>query len=275
MGMVLISLVAFLLLPALLIYSLIKPAKLNIRTKRNPNGKWSRGKFALGIMGAWVAAIAIGVAITPEQSTTIDIDEVASEAGLSENDYEVDENGAIEVKAAAADVPEVVEAEPVKATVTPEAVDKTFGITPVEFSHRFSIEAEEVGFDNKVPYGDFETMKGAVNDVFTVILSDAIAMNGTVDKNGELKGITFLMGKTEKGDIEGLNMIILAGLSARAISPELPKEETAGTVMEIMSEAAEGFSETGEGESSKVVGDVKYTAIASQAMGIWIVLEPV
>lgn len=274
MGMVLISLVAFLLLPALLIYSLIKPAKLNIRTKRNPNGKWSRGKFALGIMGAWVAAIAIGVAITPEQSTTIDIDEVASEAGLSENDYEVDENGAIEVKATAADVSEVVEAEPVKATVTPEAVDKTFGITPVEFSRRFSTEAEEVGF-GKVPYGDFETTKGAVNDVFTVILSDAIAMNGTVDKNGELKGITFMMGKTENGDKEVITMAMMAGLSARAISPDLPKEQTGGAVFEVLGEAVEGFSETGEGESSKVVDDVKYTAFASKTVGIWVILEPV
>lgn len=39
MGMFLVSLIAFILLPALLIYSMVKPAKLNIRTKKNPSGR--------------------------------------------------------------------------------------------------------------------------------------------------------------------------------------------------------------------------------------------
>ncbi|MFZ2843359.1 hypothetical protein [Psychrobacter sp.] len=99
MGAVIIGLVAFLLLPALLVYSLVRPTKLHIRTKKNPNGKWSRGKFSLGVLAAWIAAIAIGVAITPEQSTTIDVAEVAADAGLTTDNYEVHDNGAIEIKA--------------------------------------------------------------------------------------------------------------------------------------------------------------------------------
>lgn len=97
MGMVLISLVAFLLLPAFFIYSLVKPEKLNISTKHNPKGKWSRGKFSAGLVAAWVIAVAIGIAITPEPDTTIDFDEMAAEAGLAPEDYTVHENGAIEV----------------------------------------------------------------------------------------------------------------------------------------------------------------------------------
>lgn len=270
MGMFLISLIAFLLLPALLIYSLIKPTKFNIRTKKNPNGKWSRGKFYTGLVAVWIVSLGIGAAITPDQSTAIDVDKAVAASGFEHDDHE---SGAVEVKSTVVEANEVKEIESVEPIVEAKAADKTFGITPVEFSRRFSAEAEEVGF-GKVPYGDFETTKGAVNDSFSVILSEAIAMNGTVDKNGELKGITFIMGKTQNGDKEVLNMAMMAGLSARAISPELPKEESAGTVMKVLGEAVERFQENGEGEASKVVSDVKYTAFASKTIGIWIILEP-
>lgn len=273
MGMFLISLVAFLLLPALLIYSLIKPAKFNIRTKKNPNGKWSRGKFSAAILAVWVVSISIGIAITPDQNTAIDVDEVVAEVGIEPDDYEVKDNGAIEVKSQVDDTLEAKESKPVEPVIETKSADKTFGITPAEFSRRFSTEAEEVGLGN-VAYGDFETTKGTVNDSFSVTLSEAIAMSGSVDKNGELKGLTFIMGKTQNGDTEGLNMAMMAGLSARAISPDLPKEESAGTVMKVLAEALEGFQANGEGESSKVVDDVKYTAFASKTVGMWIVLEP-
>ena len=280
MAAVLMGLIAFIILPAILIYSLIKPAKLNIRTQKNPNGKWTRGKFLLGWVVVWFISIGIGVSLTPEQEVT-DLEQIATDAGLSPDEYEMQDNGALKIKApeepdTSVDIATAQVDDKQNAAVedVTETADKTFGITPLEFSRRFSAEAEKVGF-GEVPYGDFETTKGAVNDTFSAMLSEAIAMNGTVDKNGELKGITFIMGKTQNGDKEGLSMVILAGLSARAISPDVPKEESAGTVMKVLEEALEGFQASGEGEASKVVNDVKYTASASKTIGIWIVLEPV
>lgn len=272
MGAVIIGLVAFLLLPALLIYSLVRPAKLDIRTKKNPNGKWSRKKFSLGIILAWVAAIVIGVSITPEQSTTIDVADAAANAGLATDDYEVHDNGAIEVKAAD-DVAKVKESETVKKEDIKNPVDKTFGITPDEFGVRLSAEAKKVGLGDTA-VGRFNITEGAVNDVFIEKLSDAIAMNGTVDKNGELKGITFIMGQTDKGDTEIMNMMMMAGLSARAISPDQPKEQSAGALTEVVVEAVKQFGEKGEGEASKTVGDVKYSSIANGTVGLWAVIEP-
>jgi len=279
MAAVLMGLIAFIILPAILIYSLIKPSKLNIRTQKNPNGKWTRGKFLLGWVVVWFISIGIGVSLTPEQEAT-DLEQIATDAGLSPDEYEMQDNGALKIKApeepdASDDVAtaQVDDKQNAEVEDVAQTADKTFGITPLEFSRRFSTEAEKVGF-GEVPYGDFETTKGAVNDTFSVILSEAIAMNGSVDKNGELKGLTFIMGKTQNGDTEGLNMAMMAGLSARAISPDLPKEESAGTVMKVLAEALEGFQANGEGESSKVVDDVKYTAFASKTVGMWIVLEP-
>lgn len=274
--MVLISLVAFLLLPALLIYSLVKPAKLDIRTKKNPSGKWSRGKFSLGLMAAWVAVIAVGVAITPDQSTTIDIEEAATEAALESDDM-VHENGAVEVQASdelkALQDQSIKLTKPVEATAAFKPVDKTFGITPNEFGNRISAVAKEVGLGD-IPVGSFNVKKGEVNDVFIEKLSDAIAMTGTVDKNGELKGITFIMGRTENGDTEVINMMMMAGLSARALSPELTKEQTGGTLTETVAEAVKQFAETGDGKASKVVDGIKYGAMANKEIGIWVYLEP-
>lgn len=279
MAAVLMGLIAFIILPVILIYSFIKPAKLNIRTQKNPSGKWTRSKFVLGWVIVWFISIGVGVSLTPEQEAT-DLEQIAADAGLSSDEYEMQDNGALKIKApeeaAASDAVVTDQTENNQNTQVQDVAqtaDKTFGITPLEFSRRFSTEAEEVGF-GKVPYGDFETTKGAVNDSFSVILSEAIAMNGTVDKNGELKGITFIMGKTQNGDKEILNMAMMAGLSARSISPELPKEESAGTVMKVLGEAVEGFQENGEGEANKVVAGIKYTAFASKTVGVWIILEP-
>lgn len=274
MGMVLISLFAFLLLPALFIFSLIKPGKFDIRTKKNPNGKWSRGKFSAGILGAWVVAMAIGIAITPDTSTSVDVDEIAAEAGLSEDDYEVHEDGMVEVysKVEDAEVEEQSPTDAIEASVPVNKPNKTFGITPDEFGLRMSAEAKEVGLGD-ISVGSFNIQEGAVNDVFTEVLSDAIAMNGTVDKNGELKGITFIMGQTDKGDTEIMNMLMMAGLSARSLSPDLPKEQTAGALTQIAAEAIKQFGETGDGKASKVVDGIKYGAMANKSIGIWVYLE--
>lgn len=152
--------------------------------------------------------------------------------------------------------------------------EKTFGITPAEFSSRLSAEAKEVGLGDFAS-GDFDIREGEVNDGFTEILSDAIAMNGTVDKNGELKSVTFIMGQTDNGDTEIMNMMMIAGLSARAISPDQPKEQSAGALTEVVVDAVQQYGESGDGEASKTVGDIKYTGMANGQLGIWAVIEPV
>lgn len=270
MGMFLVSLIAFILLPALLIYSMIKPTKFNIRTKKNPNGKWSRSKFLLSIFAVWVMSIAIGVAITPDQNTSIDVNKVAADAGLEKNDYKVQGNGTIEVKA---EKP-VKTTEPVKEVIDSKITsqDKTFGITPEEFGRRLSAQGKELGIDSEV--GEFDIEEGSVNDIFSETLSDALAMNGSVDKNGELKGVTYIMGRTENGDKEIVTMMLMAGLTARALSPDLSKEQTAGVLSKIVLEAVQQFSDVGNGKSSTVVDGITYGAIASKSIGIWIYFEP-
>lgn len=193
------------------------------------------------------------------ETQVIDLDKVAADAGLAPEDYEVHENRAIEINSQ-------VENEPIQ--------DKTFGITPDEFGSRLSAEAKEVGLGD-IAVDKFSVTEGSVNDVFSEKISDAIAMNGTVDKNGELKSVTFIMGQTENGDTEIMNMMMMAGLSARAISPNQPKEQSAGVLTEVVVDAVKQFGEKGDGEASKIVGDIKYSSLANSQLGIWAIIESV
>lgn len=43
-------------LPAILIYSYIRPARFNIRSAKNPTGKNSRAAFLGGMLTAWLAS---------------------------------------------------------------------------------------------------------------------------------------------------------------------------------------------------------------------------
>ncbi len=211
--------------------------------------------------GLFVGLLALGaIGCSSPEPEVIDMDEMAAEAGLSEDDYEVHENGAIEIKS--------------KVDDTNTAQDKTFGITPDEFGSRLSAEAKEVGLGD-IAVGKFNLEEGSVNDVFSEVISDAIAMNGTVDKNGELKSVTFIMGQTDNGDTEIMNMMMMAGLSARAISPDQPKEQSAGALTEVVVEAMKQYGESGEGKASKTVDNVKYSSTASETLGLWAVIEPV
>jgi len=212
--------------------------------------------FKKGLLTGILVLMTVGCS-DPEPQV-IDIDEAAANVGLAPDDYEVHENGAIEVKSKVAE---------------PVAQDKTFGITLDEFGSRLSAEAKEVGLGD-IAIGKFNLQEGSVNDVFSEKLSDAIAMNGTVDKNGELKGITFIMGQTDNGDTEIMNMMMMAGLSARAISPDQPKEQSAGALTEVVVEAVKKFGENGEGAASKTVGDVKYSSTANGTVGLWAIIEP-
>lgn len=204
-----------------------------------------------------VLALAVTGCSEPEP-IVIDMDEVATEAGLAPDDYSVDDNGVMTIKSRVDE---------------PVIQDKTFGITPSEFATRLSVEIKEVGLGD-MAIGEFDIQQGEVNDAFSEMLSDAIAMNGIIDKNGELKSVTFIMGQTENGDTEIMNMVMMAGLSARAISPNQPKEQSAGALTDVVVQAVEQFGEKGEGKASKTVGNIKYSSMANSQSGIWAVIEP-
>ena len=49
----------FIVIPVILIYAILRPEKLHIRTRKNQNGKYSRSKLYLVIAGAWILFLLI------------------------------------------------------------------------------------------------------------------------------------------------------------------------------------------------------------------------
>ncbi len=155
-----------------------------------------------------------------------------------------------------------------------EEQNKTLGMTPDEFGERFMAQSKELGLGEHA-WDKVDIKEGAVNDTFTMKISDALVLSGGVDKNGELRSLTYIMGRTDKGDEAAMSMILLGGITARVLNPDLPKEQTSQVVGDLMVSAANEFAQTGEAKESKIVGDVKYGVIASKAIGLWLYFEPV
>lgn len=262
----------FVLTPLLFVFALIKPAKLHVRTKRNPTGRWSLKQFSLFLVATFFISIILMAIGAPSDTDSLDQTPDSKVA-----DEEVVQTEVVEPVSEPA-VSESVDAEPAAAIKetekAPVVADKTFGMTLNEFGQQFMSSAKDLGLGDYSWDEDPELSKGAVNDTFTVKLSDAVAMNGIVDKNGELKGITYIMGKTDKGAEAGMNMLVMGGLTAKTLNPDLPQKQTSEVIGELMTSAAEEFEKTGSSTKSKVVGDVKYTVVASKMIGLWLSFEP-
>lgn len=261
--MAVLGLILFFIIPGVYLYSLFKPAKFGIRTAGNPSGKHSRLKFTGITVLVWLLVLAVGSAFTDPEPATDEPDGVGESevATVNEPVESAEESEQATAKADVADE-----------QVVPTPKEATLGLTPDEYGERYMAVAKEIGLGD-YEWGGVELQEGAINDTFTIKLSEAISLLGVVAKNGELKSLTYIMGKTSEGDKEGVNMLMLAGISARALSPELPKEQTAGVVGNLLSSAVDKFSKEGEAKESKVVGDVKYTVIANKVTGLWIVFS--
>ena len=64
--MVIVTLLAFIIIPILLVMAFVTPSKLNLITTKHPTGRITRKKFLLGLLIGWIASIALGIAVTPD-----------------------------------------------------------------------------------------------------------------------------------------------------------------------------------------------------------------
>lgn len=263
--------ILFILLPFLLIFALIKPSKLHIRTKKNPSGRWSWKQFFGFLVATFVVATVLLVAGAQSDSVQESIEEdEAAETTVVEPEQpqpKADEEPVV------APVQPLKEADP-KPVKAQAKQSETFGMTVSEFGNAFMAHAKEAGLGDHAWERDPELSKGAVDDSFTVMLRDDLAMNGTVDKNGELKGITYIMGKTDEGDTAAMNMLVLGGLTARVLNPNVSPNKASEAISDLMISAVETFEKTGSATETKTVGDVKYTVVASKSLGLWLAFEP-
>lgn len=263
-----IGFLLFFLVPCIFLYSLFKPEKFNISTKKNRYGKWTRLQSFVAFVGAWLVAVIILVQGVQDSEPQTSAEKSSDMLSPEENEAAV--TAPIAKKPITESKPTVEKTEAKKSV---EKQDKTFGITVPEYEKRILALAKDLGI------GDFKgepikITKGEVNDTFTIKSNDSFGVVGIVDKNGELKGLTNILGKTEPGDNQGTSFLLMAGMDARVLVPDVPKEQVGEALFELMQKSIEEAKETGSSKNSKVVGAVNFTVSISKYTGIQIIFTP-
>lgn len=288
MFLFIVGLIIFMSLPVVFIFGLIRPASFKIRTKKNTGGRWSWKQYFGFVAAAFVLSIiflAIGLQSDSVQKVADESEAekaalevknpVASNEVIEKSDVaveEVSEEAIVPVQQVKKEAPKPVE--PKKEVPKPVAQDKTFGMTVDSFGKALMVQAKDSGLGDHAWGNNPKLREGAVNDSFTYMIRDDLAMNGTVDKNGELKGITYIMGKTDQGEEAALNMMVFGGLTARTLNPNVSPKQASGVVGELINIAIDKYEKTGSATETKTIGDVKYTVIASKSLGLWLAFEP-
>lgn len=249
--------IAVFIVPVMLIMVWVAPHKINVATPKNPTGKYPRKDFLLGLLGLWIISLIICGVTAPKPDTPVATNTPTPQVAPTVTPQ-------VNTKSPSSDTS--------KENIVTASADKTFDITPDEFGERFMKIAQDVGL-GKTKWEHIELTKGSVNDTFTIPLGN-IAMVGSVDKNGKLKGLNYALSKTSDLKNEVISFAMMAGLSARAIDPTRPKEESAGEVVKLINAALEDFNAGGEGRKEKVIGKVRYIASVNKSTGINFAFEP-
>lgn len=255
--LILLGSLLFLLIPIIYLVSLFKPKTFGIRTAKNPDGKWSRGKFTLYTLIAWIISFVI-------IASGLDETESTESAGESEK---VTETTQVEEKSD--EVAEVAETEQVEE-------EPTLGLTVKEFGQRYNAKAKEMDLSDqaKIDWSDVEIKEGAVNDTFTKMIRDDVALTGVVSKNGELKSLTYMLGKTQQGEVAFLTTLIVSGVTAGTLNPDLPKDQTVEVASNLLMDAVKSYAENSDGVSESVqVEDVRYGVSINEMTGVWMFFE--
>ncbi|MDC4627871.1 hypothetical protein ACT4VW_12040 [Acinetobacter baumannii] len=161
-------------------------------------------------------------------------------------------------------------AEVKKESVKAEA---NLGMTPEHFRKEFNKRLNELDIDSVRPLGEFKIRNGEVRDVFQVNFSDEINMTGSVNKDGMLRGITFIVLPGENYEKAMTETLILTGISAGIVNTPENKDKTGKVVIDLMTKAFDGI-EKEKNSHKEILGNVEYMALASKFTGLWFTMEP-
>ena len=229
------------------------------------NPKWLQGKkensklmtrkeIGLGTLGATVLLGIIGVVTspspTPEAKTAESIPEKIAEPQ-------------------AVVIPEV-STEPLK-EIKAEA---NLGMTPEEFRKQFNKRLNDLDITSIRPLAEFSVKNGDVRDVFQVLFSDELSLTGTVNKDGMLRELTFIVLPKENPEKVMMDALILIGTSSNAANANGNKEQIGKAVTDLITKALNGLDNE-KNDHSQVIGNVKYYSLASKYTGLWFGISPV
>lgn len=249
-----ISVIAGLLL--LVVWGVVIIGLINpqwIQGKKVSSKIMTRKEIGLGGLGATVLLGIIGVITSPEKPVPTEEKNITTQT-------------ITEPKAVV--IPEVSK-EPLKEI----KVETNLGMTPEEFRQGFNKRLNNLDIDTVRPLAEFNIKNGDVRDIFQVPFSDEINMTGTVNKDGMLREITFIVMPNENSQQTMLDALILIGTASNTVNTDGDKNRIGKVVTDLITKALEGV-EKENNTHNKVVGNVKYYALASKYTGLWFGVSP-
>jgi len=152
--------------------------------------------------------------------------------------------------------------------------EANLGMNPEQFRQAFNKRLKDLDIDTIRTFGEFDVKKGDVNDVFQVDVSPDVSLIGTVNHDGMLRGITYIVVPSGDSQKAMMDTLILVGITSNIISGEENKSKTSKVVTDLLTKALDGIDKE-KNSHNAVVGNVKYFATASKLTGLWFGVEPV
>lgn len=239
-----IVMILILALWVVMIIGLINPNRIN--WKKDESKKLSRGQIFVGGLVGTIILSGIGAMTDPNSS----------------------------MQQGSAPVPQQTQTT-VQTLVDQPAKEKSpsLKITAEDFRKNLNAQLKKADVSYLRPIAEFDLDKGKIRDSFQVTLTKEIGIMGTVNKDGELFGITLIMANSDESGKPAVDMLLLSTMVALAVNSELDGSEAGNMIIDLTKKALEGIDEP-DNSHTKVVGKNQYFSIASRQMGLWVGVEP-
>ena len=157
------------------------------------------------------------------------------------------------------------------AETVPANVEENIGMTPEEFRKKFNAELKKHDISFIRPLGEFDIRKGDVRDSFLVQFSDDLGMTGTVNKDGMLREVIFIMTNSNPNENPVPSMFVVTGTTSNVLSNN--SKEGTDSLVDLIKKSMEGMNDENN-THSKIIGNIKYYALASPELGLWVGVSP-
>lgn len=255
-GIFVLSFLAIIVLWVLTLIGLVSPKQYQNFRK----GKIvTRGQVLLfGVTGTIVLFIIIAITAPDINKNTATVTQVQTENSKA-------------VKAV--NVPEKKQEVVATTSSKPVTLETNIGMTPEQFRQGFNKRLNDLDLDSVRPLAEFNIKNGEVKDIFQVPFSDEINMTGTVNKDGMLQDITFIIVPKDNPQKTMLNSLILIGNASNTINNGEYKSEAGKAITDLITKALDGIDNENNSHN-KIVGNTEYYAMASKYTGLWVGISP-
>lgn len=134
-------------------------------------------------------------------------------------------------------------------------VQANFGMTPQELGSKIDEKiTQALGIDVKL--GKIQTS----GDTFILDLGQGIFWTGNIDKQGKVSASSYRMTiKPNENNDKVFALLILAGVTAQVLHPDIPKEQSAGQVAKMATNATTKATQTKDAVTeTMMIGDIKH-----------------